>query len=206
MEVAHLVTFVRQERAYTKYKSDTIITENPVPRARHRVGIKMPWAMYANIVKVMEKLYEVTKNKEAFDPQSVGLRPNTYAKTLTTLEDLEFILRKKQTIELLPEGVEFVLMPSKRAVLLGNSALKKIEAFSVFISILKTYQTKPKPLVLATELKEKLGADWKTNTAKIYVSILLDWAQHTNLAPHLFSSDQSVTAISNEGVAATLWS
>jgi hypothetical protein len=202
MEAAHLASFDRKKQALTKYKTDAIIVESSVPQARHRVAITMPWAPYTTLERVMEKLYEATTNEEPFDPKLVDLKPNTYAKVLTTLEDLEFVVRKNQDIELLPKGIEFASTPQRRAMLLAESALK-IEAFSVFISILETHRKKPEPLTLATELKDRLGADWKDKTAKVYVGILLGWAQHTNLAPHLFNSSQPGAAI-NEDVSATL--
>jgi hypothetical protein len=103
----------------------------------------------------MGKLYKATMNKEPFDPKQVDLKPNTYAKVLTTLEDLEFVVRKNQDINLLPKGIEFASIPQRRAMLLAESALK-IEAFSVFISILEIHRTKPKSSILALELKDRL--------------------------------------------------
>ena len=49
-------------------------------------------------------------------------------------------------------------------------------------------------------------ADWRDNTAKVYVGILLDWAQHTNFTPHLFISNQLAATIFCEDIPTTLWS
>lgn len=123
MEVAHLATYDRKGQALTKYKADVIIAENSVPRARHRVGIKMPWAQYATIERVMEKLQEAITSKETFDLKLVDLKPNTYVKVLTTLEDLEFIVRKNRDIELSSKGLAFVSMSQKRAMLFSEAHL-----------------------------------------------------------------------------------
>lgn len=189
LEAAHLAIFDKKNQFLVKCDLNAINNENLIPSARHRVGIKMPWAPYANIEKVMEGLYEATKGGELFDPEPIGLKVSTYSKILTTLEDLRFCVRKDQNVELLPKGYEFVLNPQNRLLLFAEAALM-IDAFSVFITILKIHPTKPTILTLAAELKDMLGADWKDSTAKVYIGILLDWARHTNLVPHLFNSSQ----------------
>lgn len=187
MDAAHLATFNRKEQSLIKYELNAEASENSIPQARHRVGIKVPWAYYSNVEATMVKLYEAIQRGEQVEPAQIGFKANTYSKVLTTLEDLEFIIRKHQIIDLPPKGVEFVLMPDKRPELLAEAALK-IEAFSIFIDILKTHNIKPTLSILATELKDRLGADWKDSTVGIYVRIMLDWARHANLAPHIFGS------------------
>ncbi|HEY6284947.1 MAG TPA: hypothetical protein VIX20_04750, partial [Ktedonobacteraceae bacterium] len=187
MEAAHLATFNSRQQILIKYELNAEAQENSIPQARHHVGITVPWTYYSNVEEVTVKLYEAIQRGERVELTHVGLKANTFSKVLSTLEDLGFITRKHQTIVMLPRGNDFVQRPEKRSELLAEGALK-IEAFAIFVDILKLHNARPAYSYLAKEIKESLGADWKDSTALVYVRIMLDWASHANLAPPHFNS------------------
>ncbi|MCD6100418.1 MAG: AAA-associated domain-containing protein [Candidatus Marinimicrobia bacterium] len=103
------------------------------------------------------------------------------------LEELDFIRRKPNSIILEVIIKDFVNHPEKRPEIFAKAALN-IRSFAIFIDILQEHKDKRLSLAeLGMKLKEKLGMDWKEDTAKINAKIMLDWARHAHLAPKVWS-------------------
>jgi hypothetical protein len=81
--------------------------------------------------------------------------------------------------------------PDKRTTLFAEGALK-MKSFKTFVEILETHKDAGLNLSeLSTELRKRLGANWKDSTAKHYAKIMLNWVRHTKLAPEVYDSTGS---------------
>jgi hypothetical protein len=116
-----------------------------------------------------------------------SFRHKRYKSALANLDDLEFIIRKRRSIIILPKLKEFVLNPEKRPSIFAEQALK-MDVFYTFIGILKEYEKNGIILMqLALELRNRSGFVWKDSTAIWYAKIMLNWARYAELAPDFFS-------------------
>jgi hypothetical protein len=156
---------------------------------KRRGGITLLHIQYKPVEKMAERIVGAVKENSKID--FTGFKKTTIAKSLATLEDLGFIIRKTNSIKVLSKLIEFKLYPEKRSSIFAEGALK-MKSFATFIDILKTHEKDMQPTLqkLAMELKEKLGVDWEYNTAETNTKIMLNWARHTNLAPKIFAEAQ----------------
>ncbi|MBU0987150.1 MAG: hypothetical protein KKH68_07840 [Proteobacteria bacterium] len=149
-----------------------------------RRGTRIPAIQYAPVEGAAIRLVQALQKGGGAD--WTGFKKSTLFRALATLEDLGFIRRKSQFITVLPKGREFVSHPEMRPRLFAEGALK-LKLFADFIEILNVHKHTEKTLLsLGLELREKLGANWKNNTAETIAKIMLDWSRHAKLAPGVF--------------------
>lgn len=118
-----------------------------------------------------------------------GLKPSTVSKSLATLEDLGFIIRKTGAFTITDKMRQLVSHPERRTSIFSEAALQ-VQSFSTFVSILNSHKESGWTLLnLGRELDRRLGHSnqWKDGTAVTMAKILLDWARHTELAPGDFA-------------------
>jgi hypothetical protein len=184
MDTTDLAVYDTSAGVLTRYEPGTEIRERHLLLARRR-GAMTPLIQYSPVKEVITRLVQAIQKDGRANWD--GLSKSTIFKALATLEDLDFIIRKRQSIEVLPKGREFVINPENRPTLFAEGALK-MKPFEVFIGILEQHKDTRKTLSqLAGELKVKLGAVWKDGTAKTNTKIMLDWARHTKLAPGVYA-------------------
>lgn len=111
------------------------------------------------------------------------IKQSTLTKSITMLEDLKFISHETGYVKLMPKAFEFVAHPEKRPRLFAEGALK-IKSFETFVEILKEHTDTGLNLSeLGTELRKRLGVNWKDSNAEVNAKIMLNWGRHTKLAP-----------------------
>ena len=185
MDTADLAIFDSKEGTLTRYIPGTEVRERRLLLAKRRGGIRIPGIQYTPVMNAAMRVVQALKGDGRID--WTGFKKSTIAKSLATLEDLGFIIRKPRSITVLGKATKFVEVPENRPVLFAEGALK-IKAFAIFVKILEVYKDTGCSLSkLAAELREKLGSDWKDGTAETYAKIMLDWARHTTLAPGVFA-------------------
>jgi hypothetical protein len=190
MNTANLAVFDSKNGTLGYYKVGVQIREHRL-LAKTRDHVALPQARYGSIEKVVIKIAEFLQEDKKIDWTSTDITGSTVSKALATLECIGFIRRKTHSIEILAKGYEFVAYPEKRLILFTQSALE-MESFRIFIEILNEDQEHKYTLsILAENLKERLGFDWKDLTAITYTKIMLEWARHTGLAPKTFQKNKA---------------
>lgn len=187
MDAADLAVLDKKNAILTRYEPGTEIRERRLLLGRQRVAttLRTLQIQYSPVEEVAIRIVQALRTDGRVD--WTGLKKSTIFKALATLEDLGFIRRKTQLIEVLPKMQEFASSPEKRSSLLADGALE-MRSFVIFLGILEVHKATGQTLsYLAVELSKKLGADWKDSTAKTNVKIMLNWARHTKLAPGAFA-------------------
>ncbi|MCJ7458811.1 MAG: restriction endonuclease [candidate division Zixibacteria bacterium] len=188
MDFADLALFNKRDKTITLYRPGTEVRERHLLLARRRGGMTIPLIQYNPVEKLAIRLVQAIQEGGRMDWS--GFARSTITKSLATLEDLGFIVRKPGSISILPKVKEFVSMPERRPALFAEGALK-IKAFAIFIEILQSHQEKSSTLSqLASEIRSRLGVDWKEGTAIGLAKIMLNWARHAKLAPGVFAKSQ----------------
>lgn len=184
LDAADLALFDKKNRKLVYFDPATEIRVRNLVFPKRR-GSKTPRIQYASIENMAIRLVHALQGDGSLD--WTGLSKNTVFRSLSTLEDLGFILRKMPLIKILPRARAFVENPDKRPLLFAEGALQ-LASFSIFLEILQSKQLKGSTLLeLGLELKKKLGENWKKSTSEIIAKIMLDWARHANLAPGVFA-------------------
>lgn len=170
------------------YISGIVGRKNFATRVRRGSDIVVPSIQSKPIIDAAISLFEALKMNPAKD-NSVDMNifsSKEYKHSLTNLDDLGFIIRKRRSIIILPKLQEFAMNPEKRHLIFAEQALK-LEVFYNFILILKEYEGTGLTLTqLALELKNRSGFTWKESTAKWHTKIMLNWARYAELAPDNF--------------------
>jgi hypothetical protein len=186
IDTADLAIFDRSGKVLkpmTKVRERSVL---PIKRHGDESGIGT-CIQYKPVEDAIIKVVEALQASKQVDWS--GLKKSTAYKALASLEELGFITmsRRTQSIDVLPQGLEFVAAPSKRPLLFAEGALR-IKEFANFIEILNKHQESGCSLSqLAIELRESLGINWTEGTALIHTKVMLDWARHTKLAPSIFA-------------------
>ena len=189
MDSADLAIFDARTGILSQYTLGTGIRDRHPLLARKRREIIIPSVHYTPIEKVIIRLVDALQKDGRVDWSDI--KRSTLTKTISMLEDLEFIERKVGYILLKPKASEFVSHPEKRPFLFAESA-KKVETFKTFVEILEAHKdTKLTLSELGTKLQERLGVNWKDSTAETNAKIMLNWARYTKLAPELYDSTGS---------------
>lgn len=185
MDFADLAIFDGKDAVLTPYKPSTEVRGRRIFLDKRRAGLTIPNVQYSPIEKTAIRIVQAFKSGGKVNWS--GLKKSTLNKSLAALEDLGLIVRKPHAITVLQKVIDFVDNENMRSTVLAEGALKQ-EAFAAFIEILKAYSVKGTSLSqLATELTQKLEADWQHSTAETNVKIMLDWARHAKLAPGVFA-------------------
>jgi len=188
MDAADLALFDRSKGSVTRYEPGREIRERDLLLPKRRGG-RIPRIQYSPVEGMAIRLVDALRNGCPVDWS--GLSKSTIFKSLATLEDLGFVVRKTRSIELLPKVVEFVSSPEKRPSLFAEGA-SKMAAFAVFLSVLEKHRDTGLTLSeLGAELNAELGAKWKRSTAQTVTKIMLNWARHTCLAPGVFATGRA---------------
>ena len=170
----------------SQYTPGTGIRDRRLLSSGRRRGMIIPSIQYTPIENVIIRLVDALQKDGRVDWSDI--KPSTLRKALSMLEDLEFVERKAGYIRIMPKTFEFVLHPDKRHILFAEGALK-IKSFETFIEILKEHaDTGLNPSELGTELRKRLGVNWKNSTAEVNAKIMLNWARHAGLAPNVFAN------------------
>lgn len=188
MDAVNLAIFDSKHGTLDLYKPDAKIHRSRplTTTAKRNKDLLIPLIQYSPIEKVALLLAKFTKEGKPIDWMGLDIKKSTLWKALTMLEAMGFISKHNKTIEFSQEGQEFATNPEKRLSLFTQSALK-IESFKAFIEILEALGDTPQTLPqLAEALKAKIGIDWKDETAKVYIKIMLDWARHIGQAPTFY--------------------
>ena len=184
MDFADLAIWDKTNRVLVCFDPETEIRERRLLLPKRR-GSKIPQIHYSPVEKVAERLFQALRGDGRVD--WTGFGKNAIFRSLATLEDLGFIVRRAPLIKILAKGQEFVQNRDRRSDLFAEGALK-MPSFSIFVKILESHQLKGNTLLgLGVELKEKLGTNWKESTAENIAKIMLDWARHAKLAPGVFA-------------------
>lgn len=202
IDTAGLAIFDSKNGILDRYKVGAQVRESGALLVKRRSSIFMPLTQYTPIENIVIKLVEALQKDIRVDWVGSGIKKSTIYRALASLEAINFISRKPQSIEVLPKGREFVLNPQKRSVLFAEAALK-INSFAIFIEILRDHKDTTRKLSLSQlgkELKEKLNADWQDGTGEVYVKVMLDWARHTGLAPGIFAHNSRRSSKSEKKV------
>ena len=110
------------------------------------------------------------------------------SKGFGVLEDLKFLERSKKGYRVSTLLDEKFLGNEEVRRKLFAEAILKVDSFCKFLEILVEHSLEGASLSqLGTELRSKIGADWKDGTAETNAKIMIDWARHTRLAPGVFS-------------------
>lgn len=185
MDGADLAIYDSQNGIISKYTPGTGIRDRrPLLVERRRRGITIPNIQYKPIEKIIIRLADAAQKEGQIDWE--GIKWSTFVKSLSMLEDLEFIERKSGYIRLMQKSFEFVSYPEKRPYLFAEGAMK-MKSFKTFIALLESHDDAALTLSeLSVEFKKSLGVNWKEDTAKHYTKIMLNWARYTKLAPSVF--------------------
>jgi hypothetical protein len=184
MDTTDLAILNSSKGTLSRYKPRTELRARRVLPSRRRSGLALPRIQYSPIERAALRLAEALERENRLDWS--GFEQSTVTKALASLEELGFISRTAQTIEVLPRGLEFCSFPNRRADLFAEGALK-MTSFATFVEILNEYREHGLGLhALSAETKSRLGADWTDGTAEVNTKIMLDWARHANLAPPVF--------------------
>lgn len=188
MDFSDLAIFDSKESTLIRYKPGTEVRERQIILAKRRGGMKIPSIQYAPVEKMIIRLVQALKGDIKID--WTDFKKSTISKSLGTLEDLGFIIRKPRSITVLPKAKDFVSFAEKRPTLFLEGALK-LTAFATFVDILRIHKDTGVTLSqLADEIRKKLNADWEIETAKTNAKIMLNWARHTKIAPGIFAEAQ----------------
>lgn len=184
-DFAELTTFDNDENLLIHYASGKEVRKRDSLLPKRRGGITVPSIQYKPIEEAILRIVYAAQTNKAVD--WTGIKKSTITKSVGTLEDVGFIVRKHRSITVLPVAVDFAANPGRRSELFAEGALR-IKAFAAFVEILETHKEVGRTLhELGEESKIKLGAGWKESTAETNAKIMLDWARHTDLAPGSFS-------------------
>jgi hypothetical protein len=153
---------------------------------RRRDGAGLPGIQFSPVVEVARRVVKAFKARTRVDFS--GLKPSTISKSLATLEDLGFVIRKTGAITITAKMHEFAKDPENAPGLLRDAVLN-LAGFCTFLKILDEFRDQgATQVVLGRTLSLRLGYSWKDGTAAIVAKVLLDWARHTDLAPGGFAS------------------
>jgi hypothetical protein len=184
IDFADLAVWNKKKRMLVFFDPATEIRERSLLLPKRR-GSKIPQIQYSQIEKMAERIFQALQGDGRVD--WTGFGKNAIFRALATLEDLGFIVRRAPLIKMLPKGKEFVQNMDRRPALFAEGALQ-MPSFPIFIEILESHRFKGNTLLgLGLVLKERLGTNWKDNTAETIAQIMLDWARHAKLAPGVFA-------------------
>jgi len=186
MDSADLAISDANAGVLSQYTPGTGIRDRRLLSSGRRRGMIIPSIQYTPIENVIIRLVDALQKDGRVDWSDI--KPSTLSKALSMLEGLEFVERKTGYIEVMPKTFEFVSHPDKRPILFAEGALK-IKSFETFIGILKEHTDTGLNLSeLGTELRKRLGVNWKNSTAEWTSKIMLNWARRTGLAPSIFTN------------------
>lgn len=196
MDSADLAIFDTRYGILARYTPGTGIRDRHPLLARRRRGIIIPSIQYTPIEKVLIRLVDALQKDGRVDIKDI--KRSTLTKSVSMLEDLEFIGREAGYIILMQKASEFVSHPEKRPLLFAEGALK-LKAFKTFVEILEAHKDEGRNLSeLGTELRKRLGVNWNDSTAEVNAKIMLNWARHTKLAPEVYDSTGSKSVSGKE--------
>jgi hypothetical protein len=192
MDSADLAISDANAGVLSQYTPGTGIRDRRLHSSGRRRGMIIPSIQYTPIENVIIRLVDALQKDGRVDWSDI--KPSTLSKALSMLEGLEFVERKTGYIEVMPKTFEFVSHPDKRPILFAEGALK-IKSFETFIGILKEHTDTGLNLSeLGTELRKRLGVNWKNSTAEWTSKIMLNWARRTGLAPSIFANTRRESA------------
>jgi Restriction endonuclease len=109
---------------------------------------------------------------------------STLTKALDMLEDLNLI--RQEPGKILLEPILKTVTRGTASQVFGRAILE-FPTFAAFIELLESNRNQHlSQLELGRLLRDRVDSDWKDETAKVYIKIMLDWARHTGLAPGVF--------------------
>jgi hypothetical protein len=186
MDAAGFAAFDSRLGTISRSQSRARLRSRRVLPSRSRGMLAVPNIQYSPLEQIIVRLVEATSSGRQMDWS--GLKRSTISKGMTALENLGFIHRSTQSIEILPQGREFAMNPDRRPHIFAESATQMV-AFSTFLEVLSEHQVHGLSLAeLGMHLRDRLGVDWKPSTGETNAKIMLDWARHSGLAPGAFSS------------------
>jgi hypothetical protein len=145
----------------------------------------MPFIQYNPVFEMCKRISAALQTGNRIDVS--GFKPSTITKSLATLEDLGFIVRKRGSFGVANKMAEFGRNPDGQHKLLADAALL-MPTFAAFVELLCEQRLENVSLLhLGRELNSRLGHSWKDGTAQTTAKILLAWARHTGLAPEPFA-------------------
>jgi len=171
----------------SKYKTDTQIRDRSMFWSRRRT-LGLPVIQYSPIETILIRIVAAVKYSKPVDWS--GLTKSSILKALSAAESLGFIIKKKKSLQVTNDAINFVNFIEERPKLFAEKAMK-IRPFNVFIDVLKeNEQMKCTLHDLGIKLKMKLNAYWTESTATTNAKILMNWAKHTSLAPVIYLKDR----------------
>ncbi len=186
MEIADLATYDQKSAQIEYYSPGSVLRQSNILEGRSKIGIAVPTVQYGPIEKVSARLIDAVDGTKKVDWS--GIAPSTQTKALSALEQLQLIRRRPRVIEVTSQLREFVANPERRPAMFAERAIR-VEAFSIFVGILNTYQSEGRSTKeIGKELKEVLSADWRDSSAEVNAKIMLNWARHSGLAPGVFAN------------------
>jgi hypothetical protein len=187
MDFSDLAVFDSRKSRLLAYRPGGEVRQRSIGfGARRRDAAVLPGIQYSPVNEVAHRIATALSTRARVDFS--GLKPSTISKSLATLEDLGFVVRKTGALTLKSKMRDFAKDPAAAPALFRDAVLQ-LEAFSTFLQILKEFEDRGAThLVLGRTLSSRLGHAWKDGTAAIVAKVLLDWARHTGVAPSAFSA------------------
>lgn len=183
MDAADMVIY--EPPVISKYESTTEVRNRNL-WGRKTSSSVIPTVQYSPIEK-MASILDAAVSKDG-RVRLGEMKPSTAQKSLAALEQLGFIRRKTQTVEVLEVLRDFVQgSDSDRREIFARAA-QELTVFNVFLKLLQDSRNTWIPISkLGSMLALELGMQWRPGTAEVNAKILLDWARNAQLAPGVFS-------------------
>jgi hypothetical protein len=183
MNFADLAIFRGKIGQLARYRPDRAIREAYLSDARRSYRMRFPRIQYGPVERAAIVIVEAIRTEQRVDWS--GFKKSTISKALGTLEDIAFVTRDDESLEVNAGLVEFVTNPERRPQLFLEAATH-IPAFSTFVEVLRSRPPESwTSEELSKEVAGRLAVDWKPGTAATNVKIMLDWARHCGLNPKL---------------------
>ena len=136
----------------------------------------LPIIQYSPVIEIARRIVNAMSTRGRVDFSN--LKPSTISKSLATLEDLGFVVRKTGALTVTAKMREFAKNPNTSETLFRDAVIQ-LEAFSTFLQILNEFERRGAThLILGRTLRSRLSQPWKDGTAAIVAKVLLDWARH----------------------------
>jgi Restriction endonuclease len=185
LDISDLGVLDKNNNRILDYRVGSQIRDRRLILAPRRSETKVPSIHFSPILKVAKRLILAVQNNDSIDWD--GIPKSTIYKSLSMMEEMGLISRKSNTIMVHPDCNSFVSDSEKRHEIVMKAATSW-PIFNIFLDILNdTKYSKLTYKKIGDLVSEKYNLEWKDETAKTNVKIMLDWARHLKLAPNRYA-------------------
>lgn len=185
LDFAELSLYDNKNGIIVEYVPGKQLRERNLSLLRRRGGGLFPTIQYNPVRDVLFRLLEAVTAEQNIDWGD--LKKSTIGKSLVTLEDLGFVIRGQQSIDVTDLFLEIAFGKLDADDALANS-VRTLSLYAKFLAILQDQKsTGATHKLLAQLLIDEAKLDWRPGTGQTNVKIMLDWARHTAQAPGHFA-------------------